>query len=75
MYILVQCHFLSALQLISKEIQNLTLVEIEKYLQTNRKTLKDFPSMSFLKGHVTTQFKEHSYNVARFQNEFQQLFA
>jgi hypothetical protein len=71
----------SDLQLTEEEIDNLTLLEIEKYLQANRKSLEDFPIMPFPEGYVTENlgnrliYDEKNYNVAQQLLEFNRLFA
>ncbi|KAF1892857.1 hypothetical protein Lal_00035501 [Lupinus albus] len=43
------------LVLSDEELQNLTLLEIEKLLQQNRRSLRDYPPMPYQKGNVTSQ--------------------
>ncbi|CAH9113009.1 unnamed protein product, partial [Cuscuta epithymum] len=43
------------LQLSDQELQNLTLVEIEKLMQKKRKSLKDYPSIPYPNGYITEQ--------------------
>ena len=58
------------MHLIYEEIQNLTLVEIEKLLQSHKKSLKDYPPMSYPNDYVTSNLENQSmhaklnYNVA-----------
>lgn len=40
------------LHLNNEEVHNLTLVDIENILQSNRKNLKDYPSMPYPNGFV-----------------------
>ena len=40
--------FVAALNLNFELLKNLTLIEIEKLLQNNRRSLKEFPSMPYL---------------------------
>jgi hypothetical protein len=67
--------------LTAEEIENLTLLEIEKLLQSSRRTLKDFPSIPYPKGYVLEQLgnrlilDERSYDTANLKLEFQQLFS
>ncbi|MCH85793.1 helicase-like protein, partial [Trifolium medium] len=69
------------LQLTEEEIDNLTLLEIEKYLQANRKSLENYPTMPYPKGYVTETlgnrliYDEKNYNVAQQLLEFNRLFA
>jgi hypothetical protein len=69
------------LQLTDKELENLTLLEIEKCLQSKRRTLHDFKSMPYPKDYVLQQlgnrliYDERNYDVASLKDEFDQLFA
>lgn len=69
------------MQLTSEEIQNLSLLEIEKHMQTNRRSLKEYPSMPYPKGYVASQlgnrliYEECDYDQAIQQQQFQQLFS
>jgi hypothetical protein len=69
------------LQLTYEEIQNLSLLEIEKHLQTNRRSLKEYPTMPYPKDYVTGQFgnkliyEELDYDQAIQQQQFQELFS
>jgi hypothetical protein len=73
--------YLTALELSEEEIDNLTLLEIEKYLQANRKSLENFPTMPFPSGYITDTlgnrliYDEKNYNVHEQHNEFTTLFA
>lgn len=46
--------YVTYLQLDDQELQNLALLQIEDFLQSNR-SLRDYPPMSFPEGVVTTQ--------------------
>jgi hypothetical protein len=56
-------------------------LEIEKSLQANRKSLKDFPSMPYPEGYVTETlgnrliYDEKAYNCAEQLIEFNKLYA
>ncbi|KAF1898129.1 hypothetical protein Lal_00032894 [Lupinus albus] len=43
------------LMLTDEQLQNLTLLEIEKLLELNRRSLKDYPCMSYTNGYITSQ--------------------
>jgi hypothetical protein len=68
------------LLLSDEQIQNLTLIEIEKLLQSSRRTLKDFPSLPYPNGYVLEQlgnrliYDERNYNIDALKAEFQELF-
>lgn len=55
-------------------------MEIEKLLQANRKSLKDYPSMPYPKGYVSSQlgnrliYEERDYDTSELQSQFQQCF-
>ncbi|GAU50219.1 hypothetical protein TSUD_408980 [Trifolium subterraneum] len=69
------------LQLTDQELENLTLLEIEKYLQANRRTLKSFKSMPYPDGYVLEQlgnrliYDERDYDIPTLKQEFNQLFS
>jgi hypothetical protein len=69
------------LQLTYEEIQNLSLLEIEKHLQKNRRSLKEYPTMPYPKDYVRGQFgnkliyEELDYDQAIQQQQFQELFS
>jgi hypothetical protein len=71
---------IAELQLTEEEIDNLTLIEIQNYLQANRKSLEDFPTMPFPKGYMTATlgnrliYDEKNYNVHEQKEEFTKLF-
>lgn len=59
---------------------NLTLLEIEKILELNRKSLADFKPMPYPKDYITAQlgnrliYDERNYNVEALKQEFEQLY-
>jgi len=67
--------------LTDEELQNLTLIEIEKHLQSNGKSLKDFKCMPYPNGFVADFFEnrlihdERSYDPIVQQQIFDQLFS
>ncbi|XP_058767938.1 uncharacterized protein LOC131641626 [Vicia villosa] len=69
------------LVLIQEELQNLTLIEIEKLLQANRRTLKDFSPIPYPNAYVLEQlgnrliYDERNYDSASMNSEFENLFA
>lgn len=64
-----------------QELQNLALLQTEDFLQSNQRSLRGYPSMSFPKGVVTTQlgnkliYAEWDYNKDQLTLEFESLFA
>jgi hypothetical protein len=58
----------------------LTLIEIEKLLEANRKSLRDYPSIPYPDNYVTAQlgnrlvYDEKNYDVQQQKIEFQNLF-
>ncbi|GAU36985.1 hypothetical protein TSUD_150210 [Trifolium subterraneum] len=68
------------LELTEEEIDNLTLIEIQKCLEANRKSLTDFKPIPFPKEYVTAQlgnrmiYDEKNYDVHQQRIEFQTLF-
>jgi hypothetical protein len=68
------------LQLTDEQIENLTLIEIEKLLELNRKTLRDFPEIPYPKQYVTANlgnrliYDELNYDKEHQRKEFQELF-
>ncbi|XP_045792116.1 uncharacterized protein LOC123886886 [Trifolium pratense] len=68
------------LQLTDAQIENLTLIEIEKLLQANRKSLADFPCIPYPKHYVTANlgnrliYDETNYDIQEQKQEFQTLF-
>lgn len=63
------------------ELQNFTLLEIEKLLQSYGKSLRDFPTLLFPTGELPSQFGnrlihlELDYNIHELDYEFQTLFS
>lgn len=68
------------LQLSDNELQNITLMLIEELLQSNRRSLKDFPSMPYPQGYVTNRlgnkliYAERDYDTTKLNEEFQNYF-
>ncbi|KAK2363418.1 ATP-dependent DNA helicase PIF1 [Trifolium repens] len=68
------------LQLSDDQIDNLTLIEIEKLLQANRKSLSDYPCIPFPDNYVTADcgnrliYDELNYDVHQQKQEFDELF-
>ncbi|XP_058764234.1 uncharacterized protein LOC131637646 [Vicia villosa] len=62
-------------------MQNLTLIEIEKLLQENKRTLKDFKPIPYRDGYVLQQlgnrliYDERNYDIAKTKTEFTNLFS
>ncbi|PNY10906.1 helicase-like protein [Trifolium pratense] len=69
------------LQLTDEELENLTLLEIEKTLQAKRRSLKEFGSMPYPKDYVLQQlgnrliYDERNYDIAALKAEFAELDA
>jgi len=61
-------------------LRNLTLFHIEELLQTNRRSLKQFPTMPYLDGYVVAHYGnrliyfELDYNVVNEQNVLQKSY-
>ncbi|XP_058749869.1 uncharacterized protein LOC131622866 [Vicia villosa] len=68
------------LVLTDAELQHLTLIEIEKLLQENKRTLKDFKPIPYPDGYVLQQlgnrliYDERNYNIAKTKTKFTNLF-
>ncbi|XP_058726317.1 uncharacterized protein LOC131597650 [Vicia villosa] len=68
------------LVLTQEELQYLTLIEIEKLLQANRRTLKDFSPIPYPNAYVLKQlgnrliYDERNYDTASMNSEFENLF-
>lgn len=68
------------LKLSDEEIFNLTLIEIERHLQKNRKSLKDYAGMPYPKGYVVEQlgnrliYEERDYDSNEQLQEFNDLY-
>jgi hypothetical protein len=63
-----------------EDLSNLTLIEIERHLQKNRKTLKNYPGMPYPKGYVIEQlgnrliYEERNYDPVQQLQEFNDLY-
>jgi hypothetical protein len=59
---------------------NLTLLEIEKILEQNRRSLADFKPMPYPKDYITAQlgnrliYDERNYNAQKLKQEFDNLY-
>jgi aspartyl/asparaginyl beta-hydroxylase (cupin superfamily) len=68
------------LRLTDDQVDNLTLIEIEKLLQANRKRLTDYPDIPYPKNYVTAElgnrliYDELKYDAQQQKVEFDQLF-
>ena len=68
------------MQFIDQELQNLTLIEIEKLLKKNRKSLKDFPSIPYPQHYVTTHlvnrliYAKLDYDITELKSQFNNYF-
>jgi hypothetical protein len=68
------------LELTEAQLDTLTLIEIEKYLEQNRKSLKDYPSIPYPQSYVTAQlgnrliYDEKNYDVNQQKEEFETCF-
>ncbi|XP_019451814.1 PREDICTED: uncharacterized protein LOC109353911 [Lupinus angustifolius] len=68
------------LVLTDEQLQNLTLLEIEKLLEGNRRSLKDYPSMPYPNGYITSQlgnkliYEELNYDTDELKKNFNTLF-
>jgi len=75
------CITFSELILNEEQLHNLTLLDIEKLLQSSRRTLKDFPSLPYPQGYVLEQlgnrliYDERNYNTDTLKVEFLELFS
>jgi hypothetical protein len=71
----------SELQLTDEQLHNLTLIEIEKLLQSSRRSLTEFSSLPYPKGYILEQlgnrliYDERNYDTATLKAEFEELFA
>lgn len=67
--------------LTDEDIQNLTLLEIEKLMQSSRRSLKEFPCIPYPKGYVLEQignrliYDEWNYDPTLSKQEFAELHA
>jgi hypothetical protein len=68
------------LQLTDEQLENLTLLEIEKILERNNRSLNDFKTMLYPKDYITADlgnrliYDEHNYDVQSLKAEFEELF-
>ncbi|GAU49129.1 hypothetical protein TSUD_376720 [Trifolium subterraneum] len=68
------------LLLTDAQIENLTLIEIEKLLQANNRSLSDFPCIPYPNNYVTANlgnrliYNELNYDVQEQKEQFQKLF-
>ncbi|KAF1887830.1 hypothetical protein Lal_00023838 [Lupinus albus] len=68
------------LVLTNEELQNLTLLEIEKILEGNRRSLKDYPSMPYPNGYVSCHlgnrliYEELNHDTDELKKNFNTLF-
>ena len=74
-------HFLE-LDIDDEQLKNLTLLEIEKLLHVNQKSLKDYPTMPYPEGANPAWCLENSlilselnYNNDEARSEFENLFS
>lgn len=72
--------YVNGLSLSDEEITNLTLVEIEKLLQNNRRSLFDYPGMPKPLGYLIEElgnkltYKQRNYNPVEQLYEFNPLY-
>ncbi|KAF1888130.1 hypothetical protein Lal_00039170, partial [Lupinus albus] len=72
-------HFIG-LVLSDEKLQNLTLLEIEKLLQRNRRSLRDYPPMPYPKGYITSYlgnrliYDELNIDATELKDNFNLLF-
>ncbi|KAF1877767.1 hypothetical protein Lal_00038076 [Lupinus albus] len=68
------------LVLSDEQLQNLTLLEIEKVLQRNRRSLKDYPPMPYPNGYITSQlgnrliYEELNYDTIELKEKFNLIY-
>ncbi|XP_058741375.1 uncharacterized protein LOC131613747 [Vicia villosa] len=68
------------MQLTEAELKNLTLIEIENMLQSNRRSLHEFKDMPYPDAYVTRHvgnrliYEEHDYNTETERENFNNLF-
>ncbi|XP_058741706.1 uncharacterized protein LOC131614094 [Vicia villosa] len=73
-------HFLRKLFLTEAELKNLTLIETENMLQSNRRSLHEFKDMPYPDAYVTRHvgnrliYEEHDYNIETERENFNNLF-
>ncbi|KAF1867957.1 hypothetical protein Lal_00042424 [Lupinus albus] len=63
-----------------EQLQNLTLLEIEKLLEGNQRSLKDYPSMQYPNGYITCYlgnrliYEELNHDIDELKKNFNTLF-
>jgi hypothetical protein len=68
------------LQLTDEQLENLTLLEIEKILERNNRSLNEFKTMPYPNDYITADlgnrliYDEHNYDVQSLKAEFKELF-
>ncbi|KAG4954407.1 hypothetical protein JHK87_040001 [Glycine soja] len=62
-----------ALQLDDRTLQNLFLLEIEQLLQANQRSLRDYPSMSYLEDANCPTYLDNSFILAELNDNNQEL--
>ncbi|KAF1864463.1 hypothetical protein Lal_00021886 [Lupinus albus] len=68
------------LVLSDEQLQNLTLLEIEKVLQRNRRSLKDYPPMPYPNGYITSQlgnrliYEELNYDTTELKEKINLIY-
>ncbi|KAF1881847.1 hypothetical protein Lal_00042562, partial [Lupinus albus] len=64
------------LQLSKQELKNMALLDIEEFLQSNRKSLRDYPTLPFPEGQITNRliYAERQYDKAQMRQEFRYCF-
>ncbi|KAF1862357.1 hypothetical protein Lal_00026888 [Lupinus albus] len=73
-------YFCIRVVLSDEELKYLTLLEIEKLLQRNRRSLRDYPLVSYPKGYITSQlgniliYDELNYDTTELKDNFNILF-
>jgi len=76
---LLNC-FVTSLELNDDQIKNLTLTLIEKHMERNRRSLKEFKGFPYSSNYVMEElgnrliYDELNYDVDALQLEFQRLF-
>lgn len=71
--------FFPELVLTEEQLHNLTLIEIEKLLQSSRRSLKEFSSLPYPDGYILDQlgnrliYDERNYDVDALKTDFQLL--
>ena len=79
-YYITAYKMLTELQLSDTELKNLTLIEIENMMQSNRRSLHEFTCMPYPDSYVTKHvgnrliYDELDYNAEKEQKNFEELF-